>query len=226
MQNNKTSVLRKIADKLTRVLPFLFWALLLLGFDKPSVACLTAAAALLHEAAHAIFAFYLGGYTLRARTYGFALTPKRTLSYREEIAVAAAGPAANIAVFVLLAPLAARFGGGIAAFGILNLLTALSNLLPIRSYDGYRIIDAASKTVLKPELAERIMNVLSTSLLFILTVLSLYLVLRLDTGYFPTVTLLFLLIKNLSCGSSQQFARKREKKRVFKRFKEVSKRKT
>ena len=80
----------------------LFWVLLMLAFDTPSVVILTVIAALLHESGHiaAMTIICRKGITLpRAVISGLRLKPERALSYTEELFVAAAGPLLNLLLF-------------------------------------------------------------------------------------------------------------------------------
>ena len=66
----------------------LFWVLLMLAFDTPSVVILTVIAALLHESGHiaAMTIICRKGITLpRAVISGLRLKPERALSYTETV---------------------------------------------------------------------------------------------------------------------------------------------
>lgn len=195
MQNHKTKNTFKTLDKLTRILPFMFWMLILFGFGEPYVAILTLVSAILHEASHAAAALFCGGARIRARLYGFGMKPKRMLSYKQELLIASAGPGANLCLFALLLPLC-RGSHYLTAFAIINLLTAISNLLPIEGNDGYRILLCVfSENKLLG--CERALPTFSVLILFTLSVISLYAVSRLNSGYFPALSLLFLLLKSI-----------------------------
>ena len=211
MQNHKFAYVRKTIDKLTRLLPFLFWTLLIFGFDEPYVAILTILCALLHEGAHATVASLLGGSSLNARLNGFGMKPKKHLSYKEELLLVSAGPAANlIAFFIFILPL--WNGVYLKIFALINLLTALSNLIPIRDNDGYRILRCAFWWR-ERAFGIKLLDTASTLLLFLFCIISLFAVSRLNTGYFAAVTLLFLFTKSMCCSSGgflREKARKRE----------------
>ena len=209
MQNHKRHFILKTLDKLTRILPFLFWGLLILGFDEPYSAILTLISAILHEGAHYIAALHFGGARVRARLHGFGLSPRGRLSYSEELIVVAAGPLANLAAFALLCPFG-RESDYLYALAIINLLTAVSNLIPFAGNDGYRIALAVFSW-LGVRGAEAVLNRLSAILCFIACIFSLYAVSRLNAGYFATVTLLFLLCRSLSV-SSPDILREKERK--------------
>ena len=128
---------------LLKVLPVGFWLALIFAFDEPYVAFLTLIAVAVHEAGHiAALVYFSHGYRFFGVSSGFRLSAKRTLSYREEIVIAASGPLVNVALFIAVSPLILLGGGEYArVFGLINLFTAISNLILIEGYDGYRIAE-------------------------------------------------------------------------------------
>ena len=164
------------------ILPPVFWVLLIFGFDTPDVAVLTILAAILHELGHmAVISAMKRNWRLGGHVSGFRIRA-RCGGYLEDIISRAAGPMANLAVFLLTLPFSRLFGGYIALVGYINLITALSNLLPIEGYDGYGIISAAL-TAAECHRGVRMMPSVSFVLSVIITFLSLYLLLRYGTGY-------------------------------------------
>ncbi len=174
----------KILSFLERMLTMLFWILLIFGFDTPRIAVMTLIAALLHEMGH----LYAGMLILKKETSlphgvlsGFRIR-SRQMSYREELIFAAFGPLANLTVFII----SALFHKNelIFEFGLINLMTALSNLLPISGYDGYRIIcSAVSARVREPSGVLKLLWWCSFSLSSLFSLLSLYVMLKIGEGY-------------------------------------------
>ena len=199
-----------------RALPLLFWILLMLAFDTPMMTILTIAAALTHEIGHiAVMAFITDGkLTLpRAVISGLRLKSSRMLSYKEEAMVAAGGPIINLLVFITLIPF---FNSDyILAFGMLNLLTAISNLIPINGYDGYRILGAILAYMGKTELNEGILSY--TSLLFSVFAVfsSLFFILKIGEGYWVFAVFFAILIKDIL---KMQSRTNNENSGDFKRF--------
>ena len=210
MQNHKSKCVAKTFDKLTRLLPFLFWTALIFGFDEPFIAILTIICAILHEGAHVIVASILGGAYVTPRLIGFGMKPKKHISYNEELLIASAGPAANLIAFSIFT-LPFFSGEYLNFFAFINLLTALSNLIPIKDNDGYRILTCAFEVFEKPR-GLVFIRVFSTVMLFLLCLVSLFAVSRLNTGYFAAFTLIFLLTKSL-CKASGGFLRENARKR-------------
>lgn len=174
----------KIFDFMERLLPILFWALLIFGFDIPYVAILTIICAVIHEGGHiiALFAFKKAK---RGMLYGdisgFRIRTGR-LSYKEEFFCAISGPVANIIVFLVLLPI--YNSEYIYTFGILNLMSALSNLLPIEGYDGYRALRAVIGIFSNdPTKGEGVLDYISFLFSVIMSFLSLYLMLKIGEGY-------------------------------------------
>lgn len=171
--------IRHLAESL---LPMLFWVFLIFGFDSPDIAILTITGAIIHELGH-ISALMLCGRsaTLRSHLSGFRIKAA-IYGYREQILVLAAGPLANIAVFILLIPFWGVGNGYVGTVGLVNLLSALSNLLPVEGYDGYGILYniASAKN---STFALRALFISSFAFSILFTLFSLYLILRYGSGY-------------------------------------------
>lgn len=125
--------------------------LLLLGFavgNGPSAFFLLLFAVLLHEGGHAAAFCLLGAGIprLKGERGGLLLSGSRPLSPREEAAVAAAGPLANLLAAGGFLFLFARSPHGEWCFTVftLQLLTALANLLPLEETDGGRLLRLAA----------------------------------------------------------------------------------
>ena len=101
MHNNNLSL--KTLKLLFKVLPILFWMLLLFGFDIPYIAVITLISAVIHELSHITASILLaGGFRFRGAVSGFRLALKNKTSYKAEILIAAAGPLSNLAVFLII----------------------------------------------------------------------------------------------------------------------------
>ena len=93
--------MRHLADT---VLPLLFWVLLIFGFDTPDIAILTISAALIHELGHlAAIHLFCGSAKMRGHLSGFRIKTS-SATYSQHALVLAAGPMANIALFLMLMP--------------------------------------------------------------------------------------------------------------------------
>ena len=173
------SCARYIAESL---LPLLFWVMLIFGFDTPDIAILTILSAVLHELGHlwaAMMTKRLGA--LRGHLSGFRIRLSSS-GYTEEIIVLAAGPLANLAIFLALLPLSRLADGYFMLIGYINLLSALSNLLPIEGYDGYGILRVIFEWR-NSQNALRALWITSFTLTLAFMVISLYIILRYGSGY-------------------------------------------
>ncbi len=185
MHNNEfTRRFRSVIFFADGVLPFLFWFLLIFAFGDICTGILTVIAAAVHEAGHVLY-LYLGKglFALpHAVTCGMKIAKPSSMSYGQELCYAAFGPIFNLIAAFLCFVLFSS-GGYTELFAVINLLTALSNLLPIEGYDGYRILYCIFA---KSKFCERYFSILS-HLSFLFTVLllffSLYLMLKFGTGY-------------------------------------------
>lgn len=167
----------------TDVLPTLFWVLLIFGFDKPYIAVLTILAAILHEIGHYSVLLWqkIDTGTPKGHISGFRLKGRSLSSYGAEMALFAAGPLTNILVFLLTLPFSLRCEY-IATFSLINLASAVSNLLPIRGYDGYGMLGAYFRSR-ECERAIILLDRISLLLCSVASLFALYLMDRLDVGY-------------------------------------------
>ena len=139
-------------------------------------------AALLHELGHLLAAriCHIRMKEFSVGLFGAGLTPKDGLySYFDEILLCLAGPLSNFffAFSVLLftkqepSPFCVAFLFSSFAFGILN-------LLPIKGFDGARILRALLLLRFRLDLVEKLLSFLSFSFIFLLWSLSVYLLFR------------------------------------------------
>lgn len=132
---------------------FSFFAVisLMLLLDGEGCLMLGFYACLLHEMGHLAAMLWLNVPVSEICFYGAGVKivpKKRSLTgYGKEFAVLAAGPLANLLVFAL-----SYFfiGGQAAVFGAISLVTGLFNLLPLKGFDGGRIIALAAERFAAP----------------------------------------------------------------------------
>ncbi len=197
---------------LIKLLPMAFWILLILGFDLPYIAIMTLISSLIHELGHiAAISKTTVDFKLKSVIGGLRLKTVKPISYKKEIVIAIAGPMANLIVFCIFIPFY-RHNDYLLSFGIINLLTALSNLLPIESYDGYRIILSTAMILGFSDTFINVMRKVSFILISSLSFAALYFMKRLDVGYWTFFIFIAILIKTIINDKKVFFARKREKK--------------
>ncbi len=182
MHNNKIIERSVVAsDVIVRVFSALFWILVMLGFEGVGGAILTLMAVIIHETGHLAALFILGhesGVPL-PRMPGFSIRVRATLSYKEDIIVAAAGPLANLLTALMLLPIRQVAEPLI----LISVLTALSNLLPVRGYDGYRILTSLIGMLGADRMLSRLPDILSFGTAVVAVLMSLYFIYVFDAGY-------------------------------------------
>ena len=206
----------KIGSFFLLAAPYFFTALIIFSFEDGKMAALTLLCAALHEIGHAVALRAVGkGFSFKGVLSGFRIKPKKALSYSEEILVSAAGPAVNLILFTAFLIPGDKSTG---AFALLNLFTALSNLIPIKGYDGYRILRVLFLKYERSFFADNVLPKISFTLIALLTLLSLYFISRLNCGYWTFFIFIFFLLSEIKKDSRVLFSRKKEILRDFTRF--------
>lgn len=178
--------MQKIIHFLKTLLPLAFWVLIMFGFDSVSVTFMTLIAAFIHECGHILIMAIISKQKTnipRPTINGLRLSPPRLFSYKEELFAALGGPCANIFFFIILIPEFKSGFGYVSTFGVINLMTGLSNLIPVSSFDGYKIAYNLIALRYGCERAETILSCFSFALSSVMVFLSLYLILKIGEGY-------------------------------------------
>ena len=175
-----------------------FFVFLIFGFEDTFIAIMTLIAAAIHECGHIGYMYYLkgGGIKLRGVLSGFRMEMGLNTTYKEEIILCSLGPMVNIFTSVIFGLAAFLFGEKCALFSAVNLATALSNLLPIKGYDGYRMLNALFEEK-NNQIMIKLLCGLSSSLIFIFCLFSLYLIDRYGTGYWIFGVFFISMIKSI-----------------------------
>ena len=197
--NEKTAPVSRLFKLAESILTAFFWILVIYGFDSPGIAGITLTAVAIHECGHLLVGGLGGGVGLpRARAFGLAIRTVGVRSYGDELLLYLGGPMANIAVWLITLPCSALLDGYIGAVGVVNLLSGLSNLLPVEGYDGYGVIRTLLDARVAGAIGYRLLSL--TSLLFTvtLTFLSLYFIYRVGEGYWIFAVFLRASLKSLS----------------------------
>ncbi len=183
------------------------------GFDEAVPAGLTIICAVLHELGHEAYLLIGSGDKLKIRTTlsGFRIKKNHSSPYLSDALTYASGPMANILAAAMCCPFNIFTSEYKLLFINLNLITAASNLLPIRSYDGYGIIVSLLKHYGKEEHFIPFINNFSFVLIVFLTLLSLYIVGKVGSSYWMAGLFIVLLVGEVS----------ERLKRVFSSFSEI-----
>lgn len=182
-----------------RILPALFWLTLMLAFDSVYICVITCICAAAHEVGHigAAIAVRHGGVSIsKATLTGLKIHTGGILSYKEELIIASGGPIANLVFFLFCLPFF-DMNEYFVALGVINLLTAFSNLIPIRGYDGYRIIGSALSLFDMKWRVDDIMSALTVAFSAAATLISLVLLMLVGEGYWFFAIFFAVLLKEI-----------------------------
>jgi hypothetical protein len=210
MHNNEFSVkMLRISGRLQGALTAILWLLIIYGFDEPYVAGLTIISALIHEGGHLLsfFLLSLGKIGFSGRLSGPRLTGVGVTSYKEDILIFASGPLMNIAAAALSLPFL-RISGGtgyIRSFAVMNIATAISNLLPTSGRDGYGIIEALIAERNLGDGAHRVLRAVSILLSSLGCILALYFMQRIGESFWIFFVFYFSVLSELSEASKRVF---------------------
>ena len=194
----KKLVITRIFGFFCSLLPLIFWCLVIFSFEEPAAASLSLLSAIIHEFGHLGFLFLhkKGSHSFRGVLSGMRIATENFSSYSDRIMTYLSGPLANFIVFFISSLLAIRYGNFFAMLAVLNLATAISNLLPIEGYDGYGIICSLIERYELPSWALRTLSTVSTSLIFFFCLLSLYMIDRQGGGYWIFAVFFVSMIKH------------------------------
>ena len=194
--NEKRKLFCGFCESAVGVLSVLFWILLAFGLEEGWVAGLSVIAATVHEGAHAaVMAVTKRGGGVRGNVGGFRI---RTEGGRQSALLFLSGSVANFMLAAAAVPFLV-FGASEYALGfaLINIATGLTNLLPIRGFDGYGLI----RHILDERCARRGWYDLLSGVSFGITVafllFSLYLLARVGEGYWTFASYFVLLEKEL-----------------------------
>lgn len=174
-----------LINRICCVLPIFFWLFLIFGFEEPKMALMTITAAMLHELGHIgyMFLFLRQKPSIRGVMNGMKLRSASSLSYDEEIGLYLSGAMVNLFLFVTFSFAAPILKVDSWTFALINLATAFSNLLPIEGYDGYGTLMAIIRKKHECQPIEKALSRLSSALIFIFCIISLYFIDRQSGGY-------------------------------------------
>ena len=102
--------------------------------------------------------------------------------YKSEVILAAAGPTVNIITFLLLIPFLSSPLPFFELVALSSLFLAILNLLPILDFDGGRILSCLLASVFDTTISTKVCSLLSYITVFLLWIISVYLMLRLGTS--------------------------------------------
>ena len=157
---------------------FLFFSAVLL-FLPSGFLMIIFSASLLHELGHYAALRLMKGCVkeLSITPLGVEMSIEGTLSYGQELLLAAAGPAVNILVAVILSHMGIKWEVCYMISGV-HLILGIFNLLPIMPLDGGRLLWNASCWCLGPYTADRISTIVGVASSCLLTGAALWMLLQ------------------------------------------------
>ena len=197
---------QKAIERLSSIASMTFWALMLFSFEEIELAVVTLLCAIIHELGHVIFIALMGQkFNLRGVANGFRIKSNHIRSYDEEIMIYLSGPIANIFCSILYLAYSILISSRFEILAVINLATGLSNLLPIKGYDGYGALYAIIKKRGEWETAQELLNAFSSALILSLCILSLYLIDRYDGGYWIFAVFFVSMVKEIKIALDKHF---------------------
>ena len=174
--------------KIAPTVPALLAVLLLLF--PPVLLLAILSAALLHELGHYITLRSMKGSVkqLTITPLGAEMTVEGRLSYPKELALAAAGPAVNLLLAVLLSQLGTRWEL-CYLFGGVHLVLSMFNLLPILPLDGGMLLWNTVAWCIEPYTADRISAIVGLFATVLLSGAALWMLLRGGSPFLLIATL-------------------------------------
>ncbi len=191
----------------SRFLPAFFWILIIFGFDDFNVAALTLLCVGIHELGHGVRIRIIQGARagLKTTLSGFRMSRQKHISYLADASVYLAGPISNLLAIPIFISLPFFSYEIKKLFFALSLATSLSNLLPIKGYDGYGIISSLSCHFGTEERVLPILRRVSFALILFLCLLSFYIVAKIGSSYWMAGLFVISLIKEIAESLKNNF---------------------
>lgn len=205
-RNESKRRILKAIEGLSSIMSMTFWALMLFSFEEIELAVVTLLCAIIHELGHVTCIVFMGQqFKLRGVANGFRIKSNYVRSYDEEIMTYLSGPIANIFCSIILFVFSLLISSRFEIMAVINLATGLSNLLPIKGYDGYGALYAIIKKRDEWETAQELLNAFSSVLILSLCILSLYLIDRYDGGYWIFAVFFVSMVKEIKITLDKHF---------------------
>ena len=153
--------------------------------DRTGICLATVLAAFFHEGGHLLAAYVMKipMREIRLDMLGARMEVRgRLISYGEEWLLCAAGPLFSL-FGAALASLFWRWARFSKRFSCASLLLGLLNFMPIRTFDGGRMLETALSRLWGTTVADKIMGCISFFFLFLLWALAVYFLLRAGDGF-------------------------------------------
>ena len=209
-KNTITVAIEYFFSLIVSILPVIFWLCLIYSFDEKIGASVTILAMIIHEFGHLSCIFLLTGKIRipKGNFAGLRITENTMATYMQQLLLYASGASFNLIAIALMV----IFHGWSHQYGIMfitiNFATAISNLLPIDGYDGYKIILTLINCFNLGYGAYVFLEIISFIFTFLMSIVSLFLVYTFGNGYWIMGIFITATINKLSKWQKYQFSRK------------------
>ena len=200
MKRKKITVgIEYLLRMMLNILPVVFWLCLIYSFDNPTVASITVLAMIIHEFGHIACIFILTGdfYLPRGDLTGLRIVKNKMATYLHQLLLYASGIISNLVAVIIVFSLPCARNSFIELFITINLATALSNLLPVEGYDGYKILVLAVDYFNLNSIAYFAVEIISFTVSFVTSVMALFFVYNIGNGYWIMGIFVFTIIIKL-----------------------------
>ena len=196
--NENILKLGSILNSVLAFLPTLFWGSLILGFEGGYMAFTTVICAVIHETGHLLYLalFTSSNHSIKSVVFGLKIKAVSLLSYKDEFFLYLFGPLSNLIFGTLFLLFSTRDSEYFYSLAIINFATAVSNLLPIEGYDGYGMLRVMCERHFPSSVLLNVLSCISTSLIFLLCLFSIYLIDRYGGGYWIFAVFFVQMIKH------------------------------
>jgi hypothetical protein len=191
------------------ILPVVFWLCLICSFDERLGARITIFAMVIHELGHLVCIYLMTGKLepLKGAINGLRIPEERSLSYKQQMMQYASGAIFNLIAAAII-PICFGINEYSETFAAINIATAISNLLPIDGYDGYRLIYSIIGFFNLGYKSYTLLEIVSFLCTAFLCIFSMFLVYTFGNGYWFMAIFLFATISKLQKWQKYENSRK------------------
>lgn len=187
--------------KLDIQIDFMFVAIvsIFLVVDKSGISVIALLACFIHELGHIIM-FLLVGYVPQKLSFeltGIRLTkPVQELSRGKELLVQFAGSFTNLAIFFILINTIDKISM-LSIFAVTHLVLGLFNLLPIKSFDGGKILEIILSYFINQSTTQKICNISDFLCIFFLLTVCIFMIFTTKNSFTLLILTVYLLITSV-----------------------------
>ena len=169
--------------------------------DKTGFCFLGFLAGIIHETGHLLM-FFLTGYAPEKISFELCgIRMSRTsydMSIKKQLIVLLGGSVINFIVFFALS-FSLDSINRLSVFAVGHLILGIVNLLPIKAFDGGKILQILLELILSPDTAQRSMSVIKVAVTVLLFLLGTVVFIKSKTNFSLLVLAVYVLVSDLVC---------------------------